>query len=83
MNAWWSWALAIAGLLGAYLAGKKLAVGWLVRAGAQLLWLPYAVISRQWGFIVTGLAFFAVYGRNWLLWREQDQPEDGWNEEAA
>lgn len=77
MSAWWSWTLAVVGLLGAYLAGRKLAVGWLIRLAAQVLWVAYALISHQWGFIATAVAFGVVYGRNWLLWRDQDPRMDG------
>ena len=66
---WWSWALTAVGLVGLYLAGRRSLYGWAVGVGAQLLWLAYAVASRQWGFIVSSLAYAAVYARNFLRWR--------------
>jgi hypothetical protein len=67
----WSWALAAVGLLGIHLAGRKQAVGWLVGVAAQGLWLVYAVVTSQWGFLVTAVAYAAMYGKNWLAWRRE------------
>lgn len=67
----WSWALAAVGILGIYLAGRKKAAGWLVGVAAQGLWLAYAIVTRQWGFIVTAAAYSLVYGKNWLAWRRE------------
>lgn len=71
----WSWLLAAVGILGIYLAGRKRAVGWLVGVGAQGLWLAYAVATRQWGFLVTAVAYATIYGKNWLDWRREAERE--------
>jgi nicotinamide riboside transporter PnuC len=71
----WSWVLAAVGILGIYLAGRKKAVGWLVGVGAQVLWFAYAIATRQWGFLVTAVAYAAVYGKNWLEWRRETEQE--------
>jgi membrane protein implicated in regulation of membrane protease activity len=71
MAQWWSWTLAAIGILGIYLAGRKRAVGWLVGVAAQVLWLAYAIVTRQWGFIATAVAYAAVYGKNWVAWRRE------------
>lgn len=75
MSQWWSWLLAAIGILGLYLAGKRLAVGWLVGVLAQVPWLVYAVVTRQWGFIATAVAYGAVYTRNFLRWRREAAEE--------
>lgn len=67
----WSWILAAVGILGIYLAGRKKAVGWLVGVGAQVLWLVYAVVTRQWGFLLTAVAYAGIYGKNYLEWRHE------------
>lgn len=64
----WSYALAAVGILGIWLAGRRNLWGWAVGCGAQVLWIVYALVTDQYGFIVSALAYGAVYGRNWLRW---------------
>lgn len=61
----WSYLLATVGILGIWLAGSKRRVGWAVGLSAQVLWVAYAVASEQYGFLVTAVAYGAVYLRNW------------------
>lgn len=75
MNAWWSYILAPFGLAGMYLAGRKIAKGWLLSIGTQLLWLAYAVQTRQWGFIPGSGAYLVVYARNWSAWRKTKEEQ--------
>lgn len=65
---WWSISLAAIGILGIWLAGQKRALGWAVGVAAQLLWVAYAVVTGQWGFILSAIAYGAVYARNWWRW---------------
>ncbi|TDC30085.1 hypothetical protein E1211_24890 [Micromonospora sp. 15K316] len=69
MSQYWSWSLTAVGVLGIYLAGRRSAAGWGVGVAAQVLWIAYAIATRQWGFIASALAYSTVYGRNWLAWR--------------
>lgn len=73
MNQWWSWGLAAVGILGIYLAGKKMKAGWMVGILAQVLWLAYAVATRQWGFLVTAIAYASIYLKNYLAWWREAQ----------
>jgi hypothetical protein len=54
-----------AGVLGLWLAGNRFPVGWALVAGAHLLWLPWALGSRQYGFALTVAAFGLVALRNY------------------
>lgn len=65
----WSLVLAAVGVLGLFVAGKKRWQGWAIGLGAQVLWIAYAIATRQWGFIISALAYGAVYGKNMLTWR--------------
>jgi len=67
----WSAVLAAVGIFGLYIAGRKLWWGWLVGLGAQALWIGYAVVTRQWGFIASAIAYGWVYGRNAIRWRRE------------
>lgn len=75
MTAWWSWLLTAVGVVGLYLAGGRNPWGWAVGLGAQVLWLLYAVATRQWGFIVSACAYGWVYGRNFQSWRSRRRQE--------
>jgi hypothetical protein len=71
VSAYWSYVLTAVGILGLYLAGRKLWWAWLIGLGAQSLWVAYAVVTKQWGFIVSALAYGWVYARNALRWRAE------------
>lgn len=70
---WWSWLLMAVGVTGLFLAGKKRKVGWAIGIGVQLLWIAYAVVSKQWGFIVSALVYGAVNSINWRRWQREEK----------
>jgi hypothetical protein len=71
VSAWWSWLLTAVGVTGLYFAGRKMWQGWIVGLSAQVLWVSYAIATKQWGFIVSAFAYGSVYGRNaWLWWND-------------
>ena len=70
-NLVWSFALAGIGILGIYLAGRKNLLGWALGVSAQVLWIVFAVVTQQWGFILSALAYGWVYGRNFIKWRNE------------
>lgn len=69
---WWSYTLTVVGICGLYLAGRKLWWSWLIGLFAQVLWVAYAVVTRQWGFIASAFAYGWVYARNARSWRTTD-----------
>jgi hypothetical protein len=71
VNQLWSWALTAVGVFGLWLAGRRSPWGWAVGVAAQVLWLAYALSTRQWGFIVSCFAYGAVYLRNFRAWRAE------------
>ena len=70
---WWSWLLAAVGVTGLWLAGRDNKTGWVIGLAAQLLWLAYAITTRQWGFLVTAFAYGIVYARNWHRWHQRER----------
>lgn len=72
----WSFVLAAGGVLGIYLAGKKMKVGWLVGLLMQVLWIVYGVWTHQWGFIISAVAYGFVYAKNWWTWYTEEIAED-------
>lgn len=65
---WWSLTLAAVGVLGLYVAGRRSRWGWAIGLGAQLLWVGYALATRQYGFLISAGAYGWVYARNLINW---------------
>lgn len=74
----WSFVLAAVGILGIWLAGRKNLGGWALGVFAQVLWIIFAVVTQQWGFIVSALAYGAVYGWNWWKWARERRETNSW-----
>lgn len=72
----WSFVLSVIGIIGLLLTGSKLKIGWVIGFLAQCLWLAYALVSHQWGFIFSALAYGFVYARNWWKWYLEDTAEE-------
>jgi hypothetical protein len=66
----WSWALAVVGVVGIYFVGKKTLWGWFVLLFNEILWIVYAVVTQQYGFIVSAIAYAAVYIKSYLHWKK-------------
>lgn len=61
--------LALVALVSMWLISRKQAAGWAVAIAAQALWVPYDVVTRQFGFIVITAASVPVYVRGWQRFR--------------
>lgn len=61
------------GVTGLFLAGKKRKVGWAIGIGVQLLWIAYAIVSKQWGFIISAIVYGAVNSINWRRWQREER----------
>lgn len=68
----WSFVLAAVGIAGIYLAGRKSKWGWGLGLAAQVLWVVFAITTAQYGFILTAVAYGAVYGKNLWQWHRED-----------
>lgn len=66
----WSWGLAIIGVAGIYFVGRKTLWGWFVLLFNEVIWIVYAVVTEQYGFIVSAIAYAAVYIKSYLHWKE-------------
>ena len=71
----WSVALGIAGVTGQYIIGKKSHKGYLIGMGTQVLWLIFAIQTKQYGFILLCCLYFGIYWKSWRAWREDDKPK--------
>jgi hypothetical protein len=66
---WWSWILTAVGVTGLYFAGKNNKIGWAIGIGAQGLWISYALVTEQYGFLVSAFAYGFIYVKNFRAWR--------------
>jgi len=71
----WSFTLAAFGILGIYMAGSRNLWGWIISFSMQGLWITYAIVTEQYGFIASSLGYAWVYGRNYLKWRKEMKEE--------
>lgn len=74
---YWSYILSAVGLLGFFLAGKRIWWAWYVNIANQVLWILYAVLTDQWGFLVGAIVYtlvFVLNARRWTLERFKPAP---------
>jgi hypothetical protein len=63
--------LSAVGILGFFLAGKKVWWAWYVNIANQLIWLFFSVITQQWGFLIATLFYFVVFSKNAYHWTKE------------
>ena len=66
----WSWVLAAIGVSGIFFVGQKTIWGWIVLLANEVLWTVYAIVTQQFGFIFSAVAYAIVYVRSFLHWRK-------------
>lgn len=71
MDQWWSFVLTGIGLAGFFLAGSKVWWAWYVNIANQFLWLAYAIVTDQWGFIIGTAFYLYVFIRNAVRWTRE------------
>lgn len=74
---WWSILLTVVGVGGLYALTKKKWWGFAIGLSAQVLWVSYALVTKQWGFLGSAVAYGSVNAiglRNWL--KERRAHED-------
>lgn len=77
MSGWiWSWLLSFVGVAGFILAGKKIWWAWYINIGCQVLWFSYAIVTKQWGFLVGAFFYTAVFVRNAYLWTKEHREKN-------
>ena len=69
----WSWLLAIVGITGFILAGRKIWWAWWVNLACQVLWFAYGFFTDQWGFVAASIAYTIVFAKNAISWTSEHQ----------
>jgi hypothetical protein len=72
---YWSYILAPFGLAGMWIAGRN-HWGWLLSIFTQILWLTYAVATKQYGFMIGSTAYLFVYLRNFFIGKTKSKESD-------
>lgn len=76
MDQIWSWLLTAVGVTGFILAGRKVWWCWYVNVACQALWFTYAIVTKQYGFIVASVVYTVVFSQNAIKWtREHREPK--------
>jgi hypothetical protein len=65
-----SWVLGSVGVAGIYFVGRKTVWGWVVLLANEVLWITYALMTKQYGFIFSAVAYGIVYVKSFLHWRK-------------
>jgi hypothetical protein len=65
-----SWVLGSVGVAGIFFVGRKTIWGWFVLLFNEILWIAYALITDQYGFIFSAIAYGIVYVKSFLHWRQ-------------
>jgi preprotein translocase subunit SecG len=73
VTAYWSYLLTAVGICGLLLVRRKKSAGWAVGLGAQVLWVTYALVTHQLGFIVSAVFYGAVNASNFIAWRREEK----------
>jgi len=70
-----SYVLAAGGILGIWLAGRKNLWGWALGLSMQVLWVGFAIVTAQYGFLLSAAGYGWVYWHNWSKWRREQRAE--------
>lgn len=71
----WSWVLTLIGCAGFFLAGRKVWWAWYINIGNQVVWAAYAIVTRQWGFLVGIPVYLSVFIPNAIRWTREHHEE--------
>lgn len=63
-----SWVIGAIGILGFYLAGKKVWWSWYINLGCQTLWFAYAIVTSTPAFAITALFYTYIFSINAYRW---------------
>jgi hypothetical protein len=69
------WVLAVIGVSGIYFVGRKTLWGWFVLLFNETLWTVYGLVTKQYGFIVSAVAYGLVYIRSYRHWKSLDKEQ--------
>lgn len=69
MSQIWSWVMAGTSIYCLWLTGRQPRASWWLTIASQTLWITYAILAKQWGFIASSCCFVAISIWNLYSWR--------------
>jgi len=57
------------GVTGLLVVGRRQWQGWLIAITNEILWIGYAIATRQYGFIFGAVAYISVHSHNARKWK--------------
>jgi hypothetical protein len=67
----WSWLLTLPQLFAYWQVGNLRRWAWLLAFTVDVLWVAYATLTAQYGFLVSATLFGVLALRNWWKWGSQ------------
>lgn len=67
ISGWWSWGLFANGVFGLWLVLNKPHVGSIYNIVGQCGWFTYGLLTHQYGFLASAVAYASVFGH--LAWK--------------
>jgi nicotinamide riboside transporter PnuC len=64
----WTWVFTLMGLITMWLLTRKNRWGFAVAFVKECVWVPYGYVTRQYGFVASGILFAVVAARGYLAW---------------
>jgi nicotinamide riboside transporter PnuC len=64
----WSFILSGLAVLGLYFTGKKKPIGWLIGLFNSGLWVIYAIVTAQYGFMLSTVFFVIIQAKSYMEW---------------
>jgi hypothetical protein len=72
---YWSGLLTTMFLASLILVGRKNAWGWAAGILDELLWIAYAITTRQWPFLVSAGVYMVICFHNLRTWRRPTESD--------
>lgn len=71
VNNYASYVLVLSGAAAMFVIGRKKRFGWLWFIFNEFMWTAYALITKQYGFILGAILYAGVGVRSFLHWKKK------------
>lgn len=78
INQYASWVLALSGVAAIYFVGRKQIWAWIWATFNEAMWIYYAIVTEQYGFIFAAIAYSVVYIKSYRHWKELESDNLSW-----
>jgi hypothetical protein len=78
INQYASWVLAFSGVLAIYFVGRRQIWAWIWATFNEAMWIYYALVTKQYGFIFAAIAYSVVYIKSYMHWKDLEREAYSW-----